>query len=255
LHAFVVPDALTPPEIDQSNPAGGADVMAGIAHHAVLAAACQFIPIPFVDDLAERRVRRAMVSKLLAARGRAFDADAVVPLWKDEGGGVLSKVGGFAKGLVLKPVKKLLRTVFIVFTIRRAILEAAEMLLLGHTLDRLLAAGQLADADTPPTRQAQATQIAAAVAGVMASPDRRALVQLVRDTARRFRSWRDKSAPVPAPVAATADDAAAVEATLSSEQQAKLGAASSELAGRLRDDEGQSLLARIDAAVDARLQA
>ena len=245
-----------PPPTDPNLP-GGADVMGRIAHHALLSGLCQFIPVPFADDYADRRVRRAMVAKLLAARGRAYDADAVKPLWAGPPGSVLGKIGGVAKGLVLKPVKKLLRTVFFVFTIRRAILEAAEVLLLGHTLDRLLAAGRLGDGLPADARRDEAADVERAVAGVMDSPDRRALVTLVRASARKLRGiGRDAEDADPGPDArpdATADDAAEAEASLSPRQREKLDAASSELAGELQDEQGRSLLARLDAAVDARL--
>ncbi|MEM6560133.1 MAG: hypothetical protein AAF656_00905 [Planctomycetota bacterium] len=229
---------MTVAEQTPTNPSGGTDVMLGIAHYALLSGLCQFIPVPFADDLADARVRRQMVEKLLRQRGRSFDPDAVKPLWAGRSQGILAAAGGFAKGLVLKPVKKLLSTVFFVFTIRRAILEATEALALGHTIDRLLAAGWFAD-DTDATALAtSADRVSRAVEAASSGADWRGLKLLVRQTARQFKSvrWPFRRSE-----------------QLTPEQQQTLDAASADLRARLETPEAQSALARFDAEVDRHL--
>ena len=220
-------------------------------HHALLAAVCQFIPIPFLDDVAGDRVVRRLVGKLLERNGRGYGAEAVAPLYRGPEQGVASKVGGFFKGLAMKPVKKVLRTALIVFTIRRALMTAARVVLLGRTIDRCLTRGELADDWSDARRRERAAQIDAAVRDVMASPERRGLLKLVRQSASLLRD----DGPTPhAPVAAAAD-ADAAEASLTPDERRRLDRAAAELESRLQSEEQRGMLAAVDAAVDARLKA
>ncbi|MEM7809012.1 MAG: hypothetical protein AAF561_12960, partial [Planctomycetota bacterium] len=226
---------------------GGGDVLMRVSHFALLAGLCQFIPIPFADDLAGQNVRRRMVGVLLDRRGRTYDVDDVEPLYAGPGKSLVGRAGSFAKGLVLKPMKKLLRTVFFVAIIRQAILATAEVLMLGHTIDRLLAQDWLPNDAPKETLEAEAEQIVVAVSGVMSSPERRGLVTLVRRMARVLRD-RDRS-DTDLPDVTDGD----AEAALDDGQRRDLDTASAKLANRLEDETGRSILARVDAAVDARL--
>ena len=218
-------------------------------HHALLAAACQFIPIPFLDDAAGDRVVRRLVDKLLERNGRGYGAEAVAPLYEGPERGIAARAGGFVKGLVMKPVRKALRTALIFITIRRALMTTARVLLLGRTIDRCLARGELADDMPAGRRRERAARIDAAVRDVMASPERRGLLRLVRQSASLLRD--DKPAPR-APVAAAAD-ADAAEASLTPNERRRLDRAAVELESRLRSEEQRGMLASVDAAVDARL--
>ena len=233
----------------------GGMTMLRVSHYALLSGLCQFIPVPFADDLADRQVRKRMVGVLLDRRGRvAVDAGDVKPLWAGVGGGIVSKAGGLAKSLVLKPVKKVLRTVFFVMTFRKAILEATEALLLGHTLDRLLADGWFADGTDRDRLRDDAERVSRAVDAAWGAADRRALVALVRRSAKLLKGWGDDEAEVDAPDATAADDdAEKLEKSLSPAQRDRLDRAAGDLDERLNDDCGRSLLAQFDAAVDAAL--
>ena len=195
---------------------------AAIAHYGVLVGLFEFIPVPFVDDFLQERALRHLVEKLLRDHGRTFDPAEARPLWAGESSGIFAKVGGFVKGLVLKPVKKLFRTVTLVFAIRRAALDGAEALLLGHTLDRLLGRGYLADAHDRGRRRSEAEAIRVAVDRVWDNADVQGLKALVRSALTTFRK-QDKEA------------------------------AERELAAELDTPEARGLFARFDAAVDARL--
>ena len=218
-------------------------------HHALLAAVCQFIPIPFLDDAAGDRVVRRLVDKLLERNGRGYGADAVAPLYEGPERGVADKVGGFFKGLIMKPVKKVLRTALIVITIRRAMLTAARVVLLGRTIDRCLARGELADDVSEVRRRERAVQIDAAVRDVMASPERRGLLKLIRESASLLRD----DGPAPQVPVTAAVDADAAEASLNPNERRRLERATTELESRLRSEEQRGMLASVDAAVDARL--
>ncbi len=238
-----------------ANPPGGADVFARISHHALLAGLCQFIPIPFADDAVEMRVRRAMVKKLLAARGVAYPHKQVEALWEGPPRSIAAKAGGFAKSLVLKPLKKVLRTVLLFLTVRRAILTAAEVLLLGHTVDRLIADGRLGHDLAPEPRTANAIAAERAVREVIASPERRGIVKLVRESARLLKGiGKDADAADRPAATAAVDDDEAVEQSLTADERRRLDAASGDLAGKLQDDRGRSVLAQLDAQVDRRMR-
>ncbi|MEM8875794.1 MAG: hypothetical protein AAGD32_16225 [Planctomycetota bacterium] len=225
--------------MSETNPAGGTDVMLRVAHYALLSGLCQFIPVPFADDFADGQVRRQMVESLLRGRGRSFDMQQVKPLWAGRDTGIIRQAGGLAKALVLTPIKKVLRTVFFWLGIRRAILEATEALALGHTIDRLLAAGWFPDDADPDQLRSAADRVVRAVEDSSSGSDWRGLKLLVRETARRF-----KNAKLPF----------RRSETLSDEERQTLDAASEDLRARLETDEAQSVLARFDAEVDRRLR-
>ena len=245
------------PPIDESpanhaTPDGEAgDVLLLISHQALLSGLCEFIPVPFVDDVAGDRVRRSLVAKLLERRGRALEASAVKPLYAGPPTSGLARVTGFAKSLVFKPVKKLLRTVFLFVTVRRAVLRVAEALLLGRSLDRRLAAGGFADGTFPAALKKEAAALEAAVRGVLASPERRGLVRLVRLSFRTLRKEGVDGPPTPDAIEAAVGNP---EAALSGRQRDLLGRASEMLRGALAtEDEAGGVLAQLDAAVDKRL--
>ena len=232
-----------------------------VAHHAALAGACEFIPLPFADDLAAERFRRALVDKVLSRHGRTFDATALRPLYAGPPKSLIGRAGGIVKGLIMKPVKKLLRTVLFVFTIRRAVLTSGEALLTGRTLDRLLDAGWFAEGQSKDELDDSAARVELAVRGVMASPERRGLLRLLREGVRWLRddadaaAGTDESPPRPSPTLAvddgTADEAPAMDPT----QRAKVKRAGDRLASQLVSEEGRGVLATLDAAVDRRLAA
>ena len=235
------------PDSDVTDEGGG--VLHLTVHHALLAAVCQFIPIPFLDDVAGDRVVRRLVDKLLKRNGRNYDAENVAPLYEGPEQGIAGKIGGFTKSLVMKPVKKILRTAFIVVTIRRALMTAARVVLLGRTIDRCLARGELADDVPDAQRRERAAQIDAAVRDVMASPERRGLLKLIRESASLLRDNKpDRQGPVTAAV-----DADAVEASLTTNERLRLDRAAAELEQKLQSEEQRGMLASVDAAVDARL--
>ena len=219
-------------------------------YHALLAAICQFIPVPFLDDVAGERVVRRLVDKLLEHNGRNYGAESVAPLYEGPRQGVAGKVGGFVKGLIMKPVKKVLRTALIVITIRRALMTTARVVLLGRTIDRCLARGELDDAVPEARNRERAAQIDAAVRDVMTSPERRGLLRLIRQSASLLRDDGPEAPEVPATAAVDAD---AAEASLSPNERRRLDRATAELESKLQSEEQRGMLASLDAAVDARL--
>lgn len=230
---------------------GGRDVMLPLAHYAMLVGVVQFLPIPFVDDWIHRRLMRKVVGDILRRRGRQFAVEDLAPLFEPGGGGMLGPAGSAARALVLKPMKRLARTVLIVFGARRAALEAAQVLLIGHTLDRQLARGGLPDAATSAERGEEARRIADAVRGAWKGSDRRFLIDVIR---RSGGLLVQKGAPdEPEPDVAADPQVEQLEKALLPGQRSRLKAAGAKLAGLLRSPDGQSWLTKFDAEVDRRL--
>ena len=103
-----------------------------VHRQSVQTGAFEFIPLPFVDDWLIRRERRLLVKKVFTQRGLSFEPG--VPKSLADGGAktFMGRLGSIAKSLVLKPLKKVLRTFFFWLTIRRAVLTMMETYFLAR---------------------------------------------------------------------------------------------------------------------------
>ncbi len=171
-----------------------------LARAAVLTGASTFVPVPFLDDVVLTRARRSLTASLLQHHGRAYDVLDVAPLYEDPSGSWLALPFKIAGKLVLLPVRLALRTVFVVFQVRAVALEVGKTLLLGATIDRLLADGALTGT-TAEARKAEALAIRAAFEATFAGVDRRAVV----DAGKRVLKAAKRAAPE-GEVAAAIDD-------------------------------------------------
>ncbi len=81
--------------------------------------ALEFLPVPFLDEWLIKRQRRGMVADILEKRSIRFDAD-VPNLLVGGGRAFLVRLGSMTRGLFMKPLKKLFRTVLFWFTARSA---------------------------------------------------------------------------------------------------------------------------------------
>jgi hypothetical protein len=99
--------------------------------HALAVAACELIPIPLVDTLAQNEVRRSFVRRVAKTRGQTLSADEVSAL-ADQPLDTASRV---VRGLLKWPVKKLLGPVYwayLAWSLRRS---ATDTLALVEALD------------------------------------------------------------------------------------------------------------------------
>ena len=112
----------------------------------------EFIPLPFVDDWLIVRERRLLVEKILKGRGVSFEKE--VPKLIADGGKktLMGRLGGLLKGLILKPLRKVLRTFLFWLTIRRAVLNVVET----YFLARFANLAEI-NSDAGPITDAQAT--------------------------------------------------------------------------------------------------
>ncbi len=95
--------------------------------------AYEFIPLPFIDDWLIGRERRRMVRIILEGRGYRLDA-RVAGVIASGGRPWIARLMSRLKGVVLKPLRKLLRTVFFWLSARRAARTVVETYLLGRFL-------------------------------------------------------------------------------------------------------------------------
>ncbi len=130
----IMPDPLP---IDVTGPA----TRRSFAGASLRTGAYQLIPLPFVDDWLTLRQRKGMVRAVLEARGFTYEAQVPRVL----AGGSLSltaRLGSMAKGLVLKPMRKIFRTVLFWVAARRAARAVVETYFLGRFLHHPAVAGQ-----------------------------------------------------------------------------------------------------------------
>lgn len=92
----------------------------------------EFVPLPFVDDWLIVRERRLLVEKVLTSRGVSFEKG--VPKLLADGGAksLMGRLGGLVKSLILKPLRKVLKTFLFWLTIRRAVLNVVETYFLAR---------------------------------------------------------------------------------------------------------------------------
>lgn len=79
----------------------------------------EFIPIPFLDEWIIKKQRQAMIGMILAQRGITFEKQ-VPALLTSSGRTLTGRLGSMTRGLILKPLKKLFRTVFFWLAARNA---------------------------------------------------------------------------------------------------------------------------------------
>lgn len=104
--------------------------------------AYEFLPVPFLDEWLIKRQRRGMVENILTKRGISFEAEAPAIL---VGGGrtLLARLGSMSRGLILKPLRKIFRSVLFWLTAR----SAARTAMVTYFLARFLHHPGLVPAD------------------------------------------------------------------------------------------------------------
>ena len=101
---------------------------------AVLVGACQLVPLPFIDDVIETRILRGMLRRIFAKHGHKLTREQIKTLSHDRKG-VLATTAGLARGVVMKPIRKLFRYVFFAFTARGISRKIAATVLLGRAAE------------------------------------------------------------------------------------------------------------------------
>ncbi len=126
---------------------------------AVLATACNFVPIPFVDDLLRKRVLHFMVRQTQHDHGRTYSSTCLSPLYSESRGcvaGCLFLLVKVPLKLLLFPIRKILAWLGAAHSLSK---DLTTMILLGRSLDRCMACGRLANDTTPTELREEARQI------------------------------------------------------------------------------------------------
>lgn len=125
---------------------------------AVVTGAAALLPVPFVDDWLAARSRRHLIERALRSQGRSFPARELRALYQDDGSW-LGLPWRVVKGLMLVPVKKLFRSVFLVLGVRDVALAVGRTLALGHTVERQLRFGMFREDAAPAVRADEARRL------------------------------------------------------------------------------------------------
>ncbi|MCE9672480.1 hypothetical protein LY474_32200 [Myxococcus stipitatus] len=182
--------------------------MGRVALHAVASGLTPLIPVPFLDDYALAQVREQLVRSLLEERGLKPPDKAVTALAGSHLGRALGgRLVSYLRGLMLLPMKKLFRKVFLVLWVKDCVDVASVSLHHGYLIHHALDRGDLdhgtLEGDTPERIHAA---IIAACAEVDARPVNQALRRLfassrllVVEATRVLRNPRDVGERTPTP--------------------------------------------------------
>lgn len=143
----------------------------------MLSGLCVMVPVPFLDEVLLRRVRKGMIHGILRKRGIELDPAVIRPVYTGLSGGCLEKVFGLVFKGVTTILRKLLRTVLFFLAIRASAVAMMETLLIGRTLDRVLAG------ETPANlalTKEEAQRIRTAFEEALSGSDRRILVRSMK---------------------------------------------------------------------------
>lgn len=125
---------------------------------AVATGVSSVVPLPFVGDWIVTVSRRQMAKQTLLRHGRTFNVADLSTFYGEE----FSWLGlpwRFVRGLILAPIKRLLRALFVVLAFRDVALNVGRTLAMNHTLDRMVRGGSFRDDDSAATRQHEAKRL------------------------------------------------------------------------------------------------
>ena len=228
-----------------------------LAYSTLFVGTSQFVPLPFVDAILERRVRKSMVQTLLKRHARSYGVGELGLLYGSGRGcvmGCLVALVSFPIKLIVEPIKKLFKTVFFVLTIRDAGLVMGDCFLLGRTLDRLLARGELGDELAAKQRHARVRQVRAAFDETYAGSDLSLLRHLFEQTLRGAKAL--PAAGAKAARALMKGDSPSEPAQigeLDASERAVVDEGEAQLEQALADEKVQGFLADFDQRFDAAL--
>lgn len=192
-----------------------------LVRSALLTGLCRFVPVPFLDDYLESKVRHFMVHSLLGLAARTYRSGHLAPIWEGAQGclgGCLGKILGLPFAFLVKLLKKLWKGVLVFLAVHEATLHVGETLLLGYVLHRHLGEGTFPNgAEELPDLglRKDAARFRTAFDRTFAGSDRRLLAKLlsgvfeqVRGLPRAgahavramFRRKKDPEKPEPGPV-------------------------------------------------------
>jgi hypothetical protein len=103
-----------------------------IVRHATVAALTTLIPVPFLDDVAKRRVERRLVRRLAAMHGVSL-TEPEVAILADEEPTPLFKT--MARKAALMPVRWVLKKAMVVFTVKAVVDTASGVFHRGFLID------------------------------------------------------------------------------------------------------------------------
>jgi hypothetical protein len=110
-----------------------------IGRYALLVALCALIPLPILDGMVENYLRRRMARKIAERHGQTLSPEALSTLADAPSGGCL----GCLTAILWWPVKKVLKTLSVVFQVKGITDTMSEVVHRGLLLEEALRAGWL----------------------------------------------------------------------------------------------------------------
>lgn len=216
-----------------------------LSRSAILTGIAGFIPVPFLDDYAAERVRQHMVVSLLKRQGLSH-ANYLRPLYR-ESISCIGSVFQFVRSLIVKPVRKLFRTLFFFLAIRSVTLQMARVYLLGRAIDLCLQNNSIQS-------EKDVLRFSPAFAKTFEGTDRKFFTHLLEQTGRGLAPFQKGAREVMRRIfreKRKAEEKGAPDsqqfAKLTDEEQARLDAEAERLAETLKQEEVAGFLARFDA--------
>lgn len=157
-----------------------------LSRSALLRGLCYLIPIPFLDDFVAQRVLKHMVASLLQSHGRSYKAKEISVFYEGESKGCFAMAWDIAWGLIIKPIKKIFKTIFFVLAIRDMAVGIGSTLFLGRCLNRSLNRDRLSNEQSGKAKsdeaslEKEAALIYAAFQSSYAGSDKKVITQSVR---------------------------------------------------------------------------
>ncbi len=143
----------------------------------MLSGLCVMVPVPFLDEVLLRRVRKGMIHGIFRKRGVDLDPAVARPVYTGLSSGCLTKAFGFVFKAVTAILRKVLRTVLFFLAIRASATAMMETFLIGRTLERVLAGESPARL---PLSKAETQRVRVAFEDALSGSDRRILVRSMK---------------------------------------------------------------------------
>jgi hypothetical protein len=232
------------------------EILIIVSRSALMTGLCFLIPIPFLDDWMATRVQQRMVRSLLLHHKRSYKTVRLRVIYEGESVGCVSGCLGLLWALIVKPLKKLFKTIFFVLAMRDVALAIGSTLFLGRCLHRSLASGKFDEtnaahpASHKQSLESQALKLYLSFKTSFEKSDQKILVKSLRPLlvqAKGLGTWGVQA--VKKLFGKKREYYEDVE-TLSEDQQAEVNHAVEDIRNVMEQDDIRTILTDFDAAFD-----
>lgn len=219
----------------------------------LLASAARLVPVPLLDDILREKALHLMVSRTIKLHGRAYRSASVAPLY-----GTAEGCGQrLALFLLLWPIKLLLypikKVLSWIMAAKNVAADLSEAVLLGRTLDRVLANERLPMGADAGALRTEAARVRLAFDNALRGTDLRLLRAVLRRALEGVKGLPRAAVRALRRLRNKADDADPT-AGLSAADREKVDAGASRIAAALEAPDVRAFLEAFDARFDENLR-